>query len=158
MPLTAEGRTVGVLVVQTYSADQDYTDADLDLARVRRPPRRRGPPRARTIEETRQRNAELALINEIGQALVPQLEFAAIIELVGERDPRDLRDRSAVHRPLRPGADILTFPYDIDGGAALRPGEFHVGPGLTSTVLRERRSLRIGTSEESRRGRCHHPR
>ena len=41
--------------------------------------------RARAIEETRQRNAELALINEIGEALSRQLEFDAIIELVGER-------------------------------------------------------------------------
>ena len=41
--------------------------------------------RVRAIEETRQRNAELALVNEIGQALAEQLDFQAIIELVGER-------------------------------------------------------------------------
>ena len=41
--------------------------------------------RVRAIEETRQRNAELALVNEIGQALAKQLDFGAIIELVGDR-------------------------------------------------------------------------
>ena len=39
----------------------------------------------RLLAETDQRNAELALINEIGGALAKQLDFEAIVELVGER-------------------------------------------------------------------------
>ena len=39
----------------------------------------------RLLAETDQRAAELAVINEIGAALAKQLDFQAIIELVGER-------------------------------------------------------------------------
>ena len=39
----------------------------------------------RLLAETDQRAAELAVINEIGDALAKQLEFDAIIQLVGER-------------------------------------------------------------------------
>ncbi len=59
--------------------------------------------RARAIEETRQRNAELTLVNEIGQALGSQLEFEAIIELVGERIRALVRAGVDVHRPVRRG-------------------------------------------------------
>src|SRR4029077_14749899 len=39
----------------------------------------------RLLGETAQRNEELALVNQIGDALAKQLDFDAIIELVGER-------------------------------------------------------------------------
>ena len=40
---------------------------------------------ARLVHETRQRVAELATVNSVGQALATQLELDALIELVGER-------------------------------------------------------------------------
>ena len=45
----------------------------------------------RLLGETEQRNAELAVVNEIGAALARQLDFQAIIDAVGDRvgaDPR----------------------------------------------------------------------
>ena len=84
-PLPAEGRSQGLLVVQTYSAEHRYTDADLELLTFVGQHVGSALSRVRAIEETRQRDAELALINEIGSALAEQLEFQAIIDLVGDR-------------------------------------------------------------------------
>src|SRR4029078_1671028 len=39
----------------------------------------------RLLNETEQRNAELAVINEIGEALAKQLDFQGIIDAVGDR-------------------------------------------------------------------------
>ena len=41
--------------------------------------------RARAIEETRQRNAELEIINSVQQGLASKLDFQAIIDLVGDK-------------------------------------------------------------------------
>ena len=49
----------------------------------------------RLLAETDQRNAELALVNEVGQALAKQLEFDAIVELVGER-VREIFDAESI--------------------------------------------------------------
>jgi GAF domain-containing protein/CheY-like chemotaxis protein len=147
-PLTTEGRTIGVVVCQTYGADQRYSAADLDLLAYVGQHIGSALTRVRAIEETRQRNAELALVNEIGQALAAQLEFGAIIQLVGDRVSTIFETKSlfiALHDPER---DTLTFPYDMDEGAQFDRGEFPVGPGLTSTVLKSGRSLRIGSIEE----------
>ncbi|HTS14519.1 MAG TPA: GAF domain-containing protein, partial [Candidatus Sulfotelmatobacter sp.] len=104
----------------------------------------------RLLGETEQRAAELALINEIGQALARQLDFDAIVELVGRRlraifrrQARDLAvgiyDRSSA---------IINFPYFIDSGRRVHPAPVTLGEGLTSVVVQRARPLRLGTTAE----------
>ena len=121
-PLVAEGRTLGVIVVQTYTADQLHTEADRDLLAFVGQHIGSALSRVRAIEETRQRNAELALVNEIGLALGRQLEFEAIIDLVGERLRGAVRRRVDVHRDLRRRDRAHHVPVrDRGGRAATRP-------------------------------------
>ena len=54
-------------------------------ARLRRTAHRRGALSRRAIEETRQRNAELALINSVQAALAGELELQAIYDVVGDK-------------------------------------------------------------------------
>jgi transcriptional regulator with GAF, ATPase, and Fis domain len=84
-PLVTDGRTVGVICVQSYREDRRYRPDDIELLSFVGQHVASALTRARAIEETRQRNAELAIVNEIGSALARQLDFTAIIELVGER-------------------------------------------------------------------------
>ena len=112
-PLPAEGRNQGLLVVQTYSAEHRYTDADLDLLDLRRPARRLGaqpgPVRSRRPASG---TPSSALINEIGGALAKQLDFDSIIDLVGER-VRAIFDATdmfvAIHDAER---GLIHFPFD----------------------------------------------
>ena len=85
VPLVAEGRTVGVLVVQSYTLEHQYTEDDLDLLAFVGQHVGAALSRARAIEETRQRNAELALINSVQAALAGELELQAIYDLVGDK-------------------------------------------------------------------------
>jgi GAF domain-containing protein/DNA-binding response OmpR family regulator len=147
-PLVTGGQTVGVVVCQTYDGSSPFAVGDLDVLAVVGQHLGAALSRARAIEETRQRNAELALVNEIGQALAEQLDFGTIIELVGERIRSIFQSRTlfiALHDPV---TDTLSFPYDIDEGERFDRGVLPLGPGLTSTVIRTARSLRIGTAEE----------
>src|SRR5207249_8614930 len=63
VPLVSEGRTVGALVVQSYTTDVQYSEQDKDLLAFVGRHVGAALSRARAIAETRQRNAELALIN-----------------------------------------------------------------------------------------------
>src|SRR4029077_17105695 len=82
VPLKSDGKTLGMLVVNDYQAP--YTKEDLDLLTFVGQHIGTALGRARAIEETRERNAELAVINEIAAALAKQLDFQAVIDLVGE--------------------------------------------------------------------------
>jgi GAF domain-containing protein len=85
VPLQAEGRTVGVLAVQSYTKDVQYGAQDKDLLAFVGQHVGSALARARAIEETRQRNAELALINSVQEALPGELELQAIYDVVGDK-------------------------------------------------------------------------
>ena len=104
--------------------------------------------RARAIEETRQRNAELAVINEIGMGLAKQLDFAAIIDLVGDRIGEVFASDSVGIALYDAETKIVTFPYSIDRGTPVPVDPIELGPGLNSEVIRTAKPLRIGSAEE----------
>ena len=59
---------------------------------------------ARLVHETRQRNAELALINSVQEALAGELEMQAIYDVVGDKiqeifDAQGVSSRSSTRRP-----------------------------------------------------------
>ncbi len=147
-PLRAEGRILGLLVVQSYTVEHAYDQADLDLLTFVGQHIGSALSRARAIEETRERNAELALINEIGEALAKQLDFGEIIELVGERVRSIFQAGSLFIALYDPDTNEIRFPYDIDEGERFDRGVFQLGPGITSTVIATRRPLRLSTFAE----------
>ena len=148
IPLRADGRTIGLLAVQSYVPEQRYTEADKALLTFVGQHVGSALSRARAIEETRERNAELTLINEIGDALSKQLDFDAIIELVGDRVRTIFRSRTAFIGLFDPVTETIRFPYDIDEGERFDRGVIKLGPGITSTVIKTGRPLRISTLED----------
>jgi PAS domain S-box-containing protein len=105
----------------------------------------------RLLEESRQRAAELAIINSVGEGLVKQLELGAIIELVGEK-VREIFQADTTYILLRdPKTDVCNMAYYIDRGrrSSFDPIPFDQGTGIWTHVLRRREPLLMGTSEES---------
>ena len=116
VPLKDEGRTVGVLAVQSYTTDVQYTEQDKELLAFVGQHVGTALSRARAIEETRQRNAELALINSVQEALAGELELQAIYEVVGDK-LRDVFDAQVVDIGIYDESDgLIHFPYTIERG------------------------------------------
>ncbi len=141
VPLRSEARTLGVLVVQTYLDGQLYSDADVELLTFVGQHVGVALGRARAIEETRERNAELAVINEIGEALAAQLDFQAIIDLVGERVGKIFDADTMAIALYDETTKSISFPYSIDAGSNYPAPKIHLGEGLTSVVIQEQRPL-----------------
>ncbi len=147
-PLKADGRTVGVIAVQTYREDRRYSREDLDLLVFVAQHVGSALVRARAIEETRQRNAELAIVNEIGAALAKQLDFQEIVELVGER-VATIFDASSLFIALYDDTTgMIRFPYELAEGERLHTEPITLGEGLTSRVIQTRSPLRMGSNED----------
>jgi GAF domain-containing protein/DNA-binding response OmpR family regulator len=153
VPILTGDRVIGVIALESLQ-ERLYTEADerllgtfatslgvaLENARLFAETRR-------LLAETDQSNAELALVNEVGQALAKQLEFDAIVELVGER-VREIFDAESIAIVLYDAeSGTLTAPYSIDAGVRLVQEPWQYGPGLNSTVIRSRQPVRFGTSE-----------
>ncbi|MDX1672075.1 MAG: GAF domain-containing protein [Balneolaceae bacterium] len=86
---------------------------------------------SRLLEETHQRATELDTVNRISRALVSQLEFDALIELVGEQ-MRDTFKADIVYLALHDRENnMLHFPYYYGDTSESRP----FGKGITEKII-----------------------
>ncbi|MDQ5814739.1 MAG: response regulator, partial [Actinomycetota bacterium] len=101
--------------------------------------------RARAIEETRQRNAELAIINSIQQGLAAQLDMQAMYDLVGDK-VRDIFDAQVVDIAVYDADNqLLRFPYSIEKGVRY-PDEPVEVFGFRRHVMETKQPLMINTN------------
>ncbi len=147
VPLHAEGKAIGALVVQSYSARHQYTEQDRDLLAFVGQHVGAALSRARAIEETRQRNAELALINSVQSALAGELDLQSIYDVVGDRI-QEVFDAQVVDIAVYDeAAGLIHFPYIIERGIRFADEPMPL-VGFRRHVLETRLPLMI--SENSR--------
>ncbi len=104
----------------------------------------------RLLAETEQRNAELAIINRIQQGLVQQLDFQGIIDLVGDEVRRILGGLNTYIAMYDQQRQMIDFPYWVgEAGQRITVDPLPFGEGLTSTVIRTRQPLLLGSLRES---------
>jgi GAF domain-containing protein/CheY-like chemotaxis protein len=147
-PLVTDGRTIGVLAVQSYREDVRYGTEDEQVLAFVGQHVAAALDRARSSAEVRQRNAELGLINEIGAALAKQLDFQAICELVGERVRAIFDSHDMFVAIYRADAGLIEFPYEIVSGEREHTDPIPLGRGLTSDVITSKRALLLRSKEE----------
>ncbi|MFZ5903137.1 MAG: GAF domain-containing protein [Chloroflexota bacterium] len=94
-PLKEKSRTIGVVMVQSYVKGIGYQIEDVKVLEFVAQHISTALTRARALEETRQRNAELAIINSVQEGLAAQLDIQAIYDLVGDKI-RDIFDAQVV--------------------------------------------------------------
>jgi PAS domain S-box-containing protein len=119
VPLKADDKTLGALVVQSYAAEHQYDEQDRDLLAFVGQHVGAALSRARAIEETRQRNAELALINSVQEALAGELELQAIYDVVGDKIQEVFDAQIVDIAAYDESTGMLTFPYTIERGVRL---------------------------------------
>ncbi|HEU5216668.1 MAG TPA: GAF domain-containing protein, partial [Gaiellaceae bacterium] len=143
VPLKQEGRTVGALVVQSYTLEHRYTDEDRDLLAFVGQHVGAALSRARAIEETRQRNAELALINSVQSALAGELEMQAIYDVVGDKVREIFDTQGVIISILDETSGLLSFPYFSERGQRLEVGSRPPESGFMAHVIETREPVLI---------------
>ncbi len=154
VPIAGQNRVIGVLAMEAAARDA-YSESDERVLATLASGMGVALENARLFDETKrlladtdQRAAELAVINEIGEALAKQLDFGAIIQLVGDR-VRSLFSANSMAIALHdPATNLLSWPYDLDEGEIFHRDPRPLGPGMTSQVLASGRPMRVGTMAE----------
>jgi GAF domain-containing protein len=134
VPLKTEERTVGVLVVQSYTKGVRYTEQDKELLAFVGQHVGVALSRARAIEETRQRNAELALINSVQDAIAGELDQQAIYDAVGDKI-QEIFDAQGVCIAFLEPTGLVSFPYLVERGERLSAEPRLLTSGFTNHVL-----------------------
>jgi PAS domain S-box-containing protein len=147
VPLESDGKTLGVLVVQSYTEAIRYTEDDKELLTYVGRHVASALQRTRLLDETRQRVAELALINSIQVGLAGELELQAIYDLVGDK-LRDIFDAQVVDIGVYDAAaGLVRFPYTIERGVRF-PDQPMPLAGFRRHVMETREPLMINEDIE----------
>ena len=91
VPLVVGGKATGAISLQNVDREHAFTESDEQLLETLAGSLSVALENARLVHETRQRNAELALINSVQDAIAGELDTQAIYDARRRQDPGDLR-------------------------------------------------------------------
>ncbi|MFQ6099769.1 MAG: GAF domain-containing protein [Anaerolineae bacterium] len=142
VPLMVGDRALGVMAVQSYTTPGLYDEHDRDLLTAIASQVAIALQNARLFEETRVRAEELAVLNELGQALTARLNVEQVLD-EAYRGASRLVDTANFYIALYdPDRDEVTFALDTLEGELRRPYTTRrAGQGLTEYIIRNRQPL-----------------
>ncbi|MEW5938344.1 MAG: GAF domain-containing protein, partial [Chloroflexota bacterium] len=155
IPLKSEGKTIGVLAVQSYERGIKYNLQDIEILNFVAQHIATALTRARALEAERQRTEELAILNSVGEAMAKSLDVRTVTRIVGDK-VRDIFGADQVGILLlerQTNLLRLLYGYDKANDRYLDDGQIKpipLGQGLTSKVIESRQPLLFGTQEEKK--------
>src|SRR4029077_15973565 len=123
------GKATGVVSLQNVDREHAYSESDRQLLETLTGSLSVALENARLVHETRQRNAELALINSVQEAIAGELDSQAIYDALGDQI-REIFDAQGVQiNMLDEATGLMHFPYISERGERLQaepapPGGF----------------------------------
>ncbi|HTP02502.1 MAG TPA: GAF domain-containing protein [Anaerolineales bacterium] len=151
VPLKVDSTVLGALCIQSYSEGLGYTEQDVQLLEFVGQHIATALLRARLIEETLQRNNELAILNSVGEAMAKTLDVKTVTRIVGDKVldifgceivSIDLLDEQGKFFHV-----LYTFDQG-EGGYIDYIAPYPYGKGLNSTIVGTRQPLLLGTTKE----------
>src|SRR5439155_8149470 len=119
VPLVVGGKAMGVISLSNIDREHAFGESDRQLLETLAGSLSVALENARLVHETRQRNAELALINGVQEAIAGELEPQAIYDAVGDRI-REIFDAQVVAiRTLDAATGLVQAPYMVESGERL---------------------------------------
>jgi GAF domain-containing protein/DNA-binding response OmpR family regulator len=156
VPIIGSDRALGGIVLQNFEREHAFGEAEVRLLTtlaasmgVALENARLFDETQRLLKETEQRAAELAVINSIQQGVGAELNFQAIVDLVGDK----LREVFAtgdlsIWWQDEPGGPTRAL-YNFEHGVSVGPRSFTPQPGgVADRLLRERKTLLMGSQAE----------
>jgi PAS domain S-box-containing protein len=149
VPIISSDRLLGSVQLENFVREYAYGESELRLLTTIAASLGTALENARLFEETQQRNHELAVINQVGQALVGQLDPQGIYELVGE-ELRQIFDAQVVAIiSYDRQTDLTYWRYSIEKGQRQNIPPQAPG-GFSGHILRTRQPLLITRDLEER--------
>jgi signal transduction histidine kinase/CheY-like chemotaxis protein len=146
-PLVVGGRATGVISLQNLDREHAFSESDVGLLTTLAGSLSVALENARLFEETRQRAAELAIVNSVGQALAEQLQLDALIERLGDQ-LREAFAADIVYVALHDeSTDMIEFAYYIENGVREPARAMRYGEGLTSQIIERREPMLLNREE-----------
>ncbi|HND47715.1 MAG TPA: GAF domain-containing protein, partial [Anaerolineales bacterium] len=156
VPIIGSDRVIGVIIVQSHEKEYAFSDAQVRLLQtvaasmgVSLENGRLFDETQRLLKETEQRNAELAIINAVQQALVSNLDMKSIYQAVGRKLTEIFSVQSAAIYTVDFNTKVMTYEFAYEQGK-----EWEIEPkpatglhlNVINQVLSSRKSFVVNTN------------
>ena len=155
VPILGGDRTLGVILMENHEREHAYGDAEVRLLSTIAASMGVALENARLFDETQrlfkeseQRAAELAVINSVQQGLAAELDFQAIIDLVGDKIAEIFHTKDMAIALYDAASNMRTTPYFLEHGERFPVEPGPVEGGFGAQVIRTRRPLVINRDIE----------
>jgi PAS domain S-box-containing protein len=140
VPLVTGGKATGLIALENIDRERAFGESDQQLLETLAGSLSVALENARLVHETRQRNAELALITSVQEAIAGELDARAIYDAVGDRI-RDVFDAQVVSiATFDEATGLVHYPYLIERNERLQ-AEPRPLAGFAKHVLETREPL-----------------
>ncbi len=157
VPLVAGDQARGVIKLMDMNRENAFSESDVRLLQTLANSMSVALENARLFDETQrlfkqseQRAAELAIINSVQEGLAAELDFRAIIDLVGDKIAEIFGTRYMYLALVDKATNLVTMPYWLEHGERFPVEPFPLGSGLTGDVIRTRQPLLITDNLQER--------
>jgi len=144
VPIVGSDRVIGRIIVESHEREYAYGESDVRLLTtvaasmgVALENARLFDETQRLLKETEQRAAEMAVINSIQQGMAAELDFQAIVDLVGDKLRQVLGTQDIGIRLADPKTGMVHYLYEYEHGQRLQIAPAIPQPGGPSEKMRE---------------------
>jgi PAS domain S-box-containing protein len=159
--LISRGQLTGLIYLDNHTIYGPFTLSDVDLlsafanqaasaienARLYQGLEQRVAERTAELQQANQameqRAAELSIINSVQQGLAAQLDFQAIIELVGDKIREVFDWQNLGIRTYDPHTNLVHYPYEVERGLRLPPFDPVPASAFSGHIIKTRKPLLI---------------
>jgi DNA-binding LacI/PurR family transcriptional regulator/GAF domain-containing protein len=142
LPLISRGAAIGALTIQS-KREAAFSQEDITVLQTMASQVANTIENAHLFEQAQSRAAELAVLNELGQALAARLNIGEVLDEV-QRGASRLMDATNFYVALYdPDKDEITFPLDVTPEEGDRFRTLSTDEGLTGYIIRNRTGVLI---------------
>ncbi len=149
VPMIAGGNLVGAIAVQSYEQERAYTPRHLDLLTNIATQAAIAIQRSRLFRERERRIAEMAIVNEIGQAVSSPLGLDELLAVVHQQINTLFDARNFYVALYYEDADEWESPFHLEHGVPQPVIRRKVTAGLTGYIIRSRQPVLFRSPEDT---------
>ncbi|MFN1834774.1 GAF domain-containing protein [Balneola sp. MJW-20] len=139
VPMMLGDEVIGSVSLQNVERENAFTKSDVRLLKTLTNSMSVAIENARLFNETEQRASEMQTVNSISKALVSQLEFDSLVQLIGDQ-MKDTFKADIVYLAYHERkTNMLHFPYMYGEKAESRP----FGNGITEKIITNKEPLLV---------------
>ena len=157
VPVIAADRVLGNITIENFERENAFGEAEVRLLTTIAASLGTALENARLFDETQrlfkeseQRAAELAVINSVQQGLAAELDFRAIIDLVGDKIAEIFASKDMAIVLYDAPSNVMAMPYYLEHGERFPVEPMQLEAGLAAHVIRTRRPLVVNRDLASR--------